>query len=142
MMDFSKVINYKINILIDLMLTDGVSPSDLVNNIFDDIYSRISYYKKDSNIVGELEFYDINDNDKLVKLIYTYSNDKKVLRIEEQVRNETTILWDRSMREKELISEIVCLLKKVYSPKQLITFIEALPEQLKYSINKEIDCIA
>lgn len=137
-MDYNEIIKYKIETLIDLMLTDGASPSDLSDNIFENNYTKISYYKKNDFIIGELEFYDDIRQDKVVKMIYTYTLERRIIRIEEKMGNITKVLWDRHSRENELINEILSYMKEVYTDKQIINFINTLPEKLKHRLHSEM----
>ncbi len=94
-MNYQKVIDYKLQMLIDLMLTDGVSPSDLSNNIFEKDYVSITFYKKSQYVIGKLDFYENENILQNIQMIYTYTNDKKLIRIEE-IHNEVRhLLWDR-----------------------------------------------
>ena len=133
-MEYSKLINYKINELVDLLLTDGVRPGDLSDNIFDQDYIDIRYYKDNGYIIGELIF---NSDNLLVKMIYTYSQDRRILRIEEEIQGRKEIVWDRSMREKEIIEEIVYFIKLVYNPEQIHHFLMSLPNAVGSSILSE-----
>ena len=77
-MNYQKVIDYKLQMLIDLMLTDGVSPSDLSNNIFEKDYVSITFYKKSQYVIGKLDFYENENILQNIQMIYTYTNDKKI----------------------------------------------------------------
>lgn len=134
-MNFKEVIEYKINTLIDLMLTDGVSPKDLANNIFLDKYKNISFYKKDGFIIGDLSFE--SDLNELVQMKYTYSEDSRILRIEEQINEKNTVLWDRSMRESEITKDLLEFLTMAYEPKQVESIIKTLPASVRIAIYNE-----
>lgn len=138
-MNYNEVIDHKIEELIYLLITNGVSPADLANNIFDENYSKISYYKKGMYIIGEIEFFEESD---LVKMIYTYSEEKIVLKIEEQQKNQRIVLWDRASREKEIINEIIEFMKIRYTPEQMTKFISSLPNQIQINVQNELNWTA
>lgn len=134
-MNFKEVIEYKINTLIDLMITDGVSPNDLANNIFLDKYENISFYKEDDFIIGKLSFK--TDLNELIQMRYIYSKDNRILRIEEQVNGKNNVLWDRSMRESEMVKDLLEFLTVAYEPKQVESFIKTLPASVRTVICNE-----
>jgi len=138
-MNYQKVIDYKLQMLIDLMLTDGVSPSDLSNNIFEKDYVSITFYKKSQYVIGKLDFYENENILQNIQMIYTYTNDKKLIRIEE-IHNEVRhLLWDREKREDELIEELLYFMKCSYTYEQIEKFIMSLPQNLRMRI---LECIS
>ena len=58
-MSLKSIIEEKVDRLINIMLTDGVQPGDLANNIFTNCYKKISFMKSSNNIIGELTFDEI-----------------------------------------------------------------------------------
>lgn len=138
-MNYQKVIDYKLQMLIDLMLTDGVSPSDLSNNIFEKDYVSITFYKKSQYVIGKLDFYENENILQNIQMIYTYTNEKKLIRIEE-IHNEVRhLLWDREKREDELIEELLYFMKCSYTYEQIEKFIMSLPQNLRMRI---LECIS
>lgn len=133
-MEFQKVIEYKLQMLIELMLTDGVSPAELSNNIFEKDYINISFSKKNEYVVGKLNFYDNGNILKEVQMIYTYSKDKVLLRVEETLNGQYSLLWDRKSREEELLEELVYFMKCCYNGKQIEKFISSLPVELRSKV--------
>lgn len=133
-MNYQEVIKYKLQTLIDLMLTDGVSPSDLSNNIFEKDYISISFCKENECIVGRLDFYDNENSSQNIQMIYTYSDNKRLIKIEEIINNTIELLWDRESREEELIKELISFMNYVYDSKQIEVFILSLPEILKAKV--------
>lgn len=131
-MKYDKVINYKIDLLIDLMLTDGVGPRDLADNIFCEEYKEIVFYKSGELIIGELTF--LSEHGNSVKMIYTYTIDKKVLKISEKTKGKEIVLWDRKMREQEIISELLDYMNMIYTNKQIENILKKLPEELKHKV--------
>ncbi|MEK4324696.1 hypothetical protein MKX70_02270 [Paenibacillus sp. FSL R7-0312] len=132
-------IKCKIDELIHLLLTDGVQPSDLTDNIFLDDYSNISYRRQNQMIIGELVFREEMFN-KLVetKLRYYYSLDKKLLRIDEETYKGTNVIWDRDTTEANILDELLVLLNKSYEQEQISRFLSTLPSNLKTKIEKKL----
>lgn len=130
-MNFKKAIDYKIKTLIDIMITAGVSPSDLANNVFDKEYISISFKKKNDKVIGNLKFYERTKSLQIIEMYYTYNEEKKLIRIEENVNGIVNLLWDRNKREEDLIKETLYLMKSCYTAKQIVKFIYTLPDEIK-----------
>lgn len=130
-MDYQEVIKYKIKTLIDLMLTDGVSPSELVANIFEENYINISFSKKKGYVIGKLDFYENGELLQNIHMTYTYTKEKRLIKIEEKVDGLVHLLWDRQSREEDLIQEILFFMSKCYDVSQVERFIMTLPEEVK-----------
>lgn len=136
-MDIKKVIDYKVNLLIDIMLTDGVSPSDLANNIFTEEYTDISFHKDGDFIYAEISFYDIEKTEN-VKMKYLYNKLMRVQRIEEFSCSKWSLLWDRNMREQELANEIIEFMKLCYNATQINEFVNTLPDNVRCKVQNEL----
>lgn len=130
MMNYSEIINYKIKMLIDLVLTKGVSPSDLADNIFEEKYVNISFSREENHIIGRVNFYVSELPKQCTEMIYTYTNEKQLIRVEESINGRIEILWDRESRESELLNEIIYFMRTCYNDKQINNFIKTLPEEL------------
>ncbi|MCK4260051.1 MAG: hypothetical protein KAX49_13820 [Halanaerobiales bacterium] len=137
-MNFNREIKFKLDRLIGIMLSDGVQPNDLANNIFLKDYEKISYTKKDGMIIGELLFYD----DEEVTMRYVYNFDMKLMRVEEEVKGKVIVEWDRTIVENTLIQDIVDLMKIHYSHEQINKFISSLPKELQERIENDYQKIA
>ncbi len=135
------LVNQKLERLINIMLTDGVQPGDLSNNIFFDSYKQISYVKKDDTIIGEIVFTEEEKNVD-IKMRYIYTLDKKIIRIEEEIDNNITLQWDRNIIETELVTDIVELLKGKYTEAQMKKFVSTLPEYLKEKVKNSYYAVA
>lgn len=133
----------KLNDLIHLLLTDGVQPADLSDNIFFTSYEEITYKKVNGQVIGELTFLENRYSCEItIKLRYYYSNDKKIMKIEEEIAGEVQVVWDRNLSEKKLVDEIMVILKKAYNKQQLSNFIRSLPEHLQIKILHNQNIIA
>lgn len=119
----------KINDLISIMLTGGVQPSELADNIFIDSYIKVSYTKVNGNVVGELVFEEDYNNETTLR--YYYDDQRKVVLIEEEVFNVKSVIWDRNYHEAEMINDIINMMYEHYSADQLKKFISTLPNELR-----------
>lgn len=137
-MNYQKVIEYKIRMLVDLMLTNGVSPSELSDNIFEKQYLSISFSKVDGYIIGKLDFYDGENYMQNIQMFYTYTNDKKLIRIEEEENGERHLLWDRKKREEELVEELLYFMNFCYDSNEIENFIMSLPPNLRTKVKDYI----
>ncbi|MBE0339588.1 hypothetical protein [Paenibacillus sp. 23TSA30-6] len=138
-MEMTTMINKKINELINLLLTDGVQPYDLIDNIFLHEYDEISYKKQNGMIIGELTFLEnIASRTLKIKLRYHYTLDKTLVKIEEVMCGEAKLLWDRSSTETKILDELVGLLIEVYNESQMSNFISTLPDNLKSKIENKL----
>ena len=71
-------------------------------------------------------------------MIYTYTEDKKLIRIEEEENGKRLLLWDRKKREEELVEELLYFMKYCYDSTQMEKFILTLPECLRTKIEDYI----
>lgn len=136
-MDTTKIIEYKITTLINLLATKGVSPGDLANNIFENDYFNITFEKRNKFIYGILVFRDNLENKK-VELIYKYDENKILLEIIENVDRKITILWSREKREEELIDDIVFFYRIYYNKEQVEKMINTLPVEIINRLNDKV----
>ncbi|MCW6091351.1 hypothetical protein AAGC94_07890 [Clostridium sporogenes] len=134
-MNSYEIIKSKVDRLINIRLTEGVQPEELANNIYLSDYKKISFYKDNDYIIGELTFEE-ELNSKLINttLRYIYNKNKILLRIEEQIGCDIKIEWDRDIIEGTLISDIVDILKSQLSDNVSKNFINSLPDDLKEKI--------
>lgn len=137
-MNYQGVIDYKLQMLIDIMMTDGVSPSDLASNIFERDYINISFMKKNDFVIGKLEFYENGNILRGIQMFYTYTIDKQLVKIEEEIDGNKVIVWDRRKREEELIEELLYLMSCCYDNKQIEFFISSLPDALMKKVQNYI----
>ncbi|MCM3768374.1 hypothetical protein [Neobacillus niacini] len=137
-----RLIEDKLNNLIKLLLTSGVQPSELADNVFLSDYKFIKFFKQNHSIIGELTFEEIIGNKSTdIILRYFYDSSKKVVQIEEEIYGEITLLWSRESKEAELINEIVNLLKELDLNK-VSEFISSLPTELSNKIKRELQKVA
>ena len=132
-----RLIEDKLDTLVKLMLTAGVQPSELADNVFLSDYKSISFSKKDNSVVGELVFEEMIGEISIdVLLRYYYDTSKRVVLIEEEINNRTKVLWDRDTKEIELINEVVSLLKEL-DTKKVSEFISSLPSELSDKVQHQ-----
>lgn len=137
-MNYQKVIEFKIQTLVDLMLTNGVSPSELSENIFEKQYISISFSKVGKCIIGKLDFYDSENHMQNIQMIYTYTTNKQLIRIEEEKNGEKCLLWDRKKREEELLEELLYFMNFCYDSNEIENFIMSLPPNLRTKVKDYI----
>lgn len=131
-MDVNGYIKKEIDDLINLMLTDGVQPNDLANNIFDEPYTSIKYEKVNGQIIGNVTFEEeFNYRKVLTTLRYFYNDSKQVIKIEEVTNRRRRVLWNREQKENEKLSKIICLMKEYHSEEEIEMFMNSLPNNLK-----------
>ncbi|MDD3417580.1 MAG: hypothetical protein PHY47_26915 [Lachnospiraceae bacterium] len=133
-MNYQNVIDYKLQMLIDLMMTDGVSPSDLASNIFERDYVNISFTKKNNLVIGKLEFYENGNLLQNIQMFYTYTLDRQLVEIEENIGGDRVVLWNRENREEDLIKELLYIMSCCYDNEQIESFISTLPDILKKKV--------
>ncbi|NMA70237.1 MAG: hypothetical protein GX958_12610 [Desulfitobacterium sp.] len=126
----------KLDDLINLMMTDGVQPNDLADNIFLEPYTQVSYKKVSGQVIGELHFEE--EKNVITVLRYFYGNDKKVYRIEEQIQDSVKTLWDREFEEKQIINEVVKIMEEYYNSSQIEKFISTLPPSIRGHLNNKL----
>ncbi|MBW1616354.1 MAG: hypothetical protein JRJ49_07465 [Deltaproteobacteria bacterium] len=133
------ILKEKMDKLINIMLVDGVQPSDLADNIFQKPYKKITIINKKDFFYLDLVFEEDID-DKIVKttLRYTYNNDKKLIRIELINGKTKKVEWDRDSTVTQLIREIINILNTDKNNQRVLDFINSLPEywQQKFSCQK------
>lgn len=141
-MEKIRLIENKLNSLVKLMLTLGVQPSELADNVFLSDYKSIMFFKQNQLVIGELTFEEIigsTSTDVIIR--YYYDSSKKVVMIEEEICGEKALLWNRETKELELINEVVSLLKDLDSSK-VSGFISSLPIELSNKIEHQIRKVA
>lgn len=137
-MDNKEIVRYKLDKLITIMLTKGVQPKELTDNIFNNAYSEITFFKNDDRITGLVKFIDSNES---IIMKYTYNRQGVLLRVEEESRLNKLVLWDRETREEELVRDIVDLMQ-VYYPGEVTNFINTLPKEVGRKIRDSYSNIA
>lgn len=139
-MSLQDLLKSKLDRLINIMLTDGVQPSDFADNISLDCYKKISYYKLNDNIIGELTISEEQNIDTVLR--YVYNSSMRLMRIEEESLGVTKIEWDRNESETELINEIVEIIQTQYTDEQMSNFLNSLPENIKDKIKSRFKEVA
>lgn len=130
-MSIEKVIEKKIEKLINLELTKGVKPSEVVDNIFFENYNQIILNKENNCTMMQIFYMEAHDEIVLsVELRYYYDDQENVVLIKERVDGIESTLWSREERNRDLINEICVLLSK-HSLIQVNKFLETLPSHLR-----------
>lgn len=86
-----------------------VSPSELSENIFEKQYISISFSKVGKCIIGKLDFYDSENHMQNIQMIYTYTTNKQLIRIEEE-KMEKNVCCGIEKKEKRNCLKNFCIL--------------------------------
>lgn len=73
---------------------------------------------------------EIDDKLFCTILRYIYNENKRLLRIEEQINDNIRIEWDRDFIEDVLINDIIDIMKNHYEKKDIEYFLRSLPDDL------------
>jgi hypothetical protein len=125
------------------MLTDGVQPSDLAGNVFEDGYRSVKATKSNGHIIVDVCFDEIINNIKREKvtLRYTYSAQRQMLRVEEVLADRVLVQWDREQIIQDLLTDVVAKLR-MSSASVSEEFIASLPPYLQDKISIELAAAA
>ena len=134
-MNTEKLIDNKIESIINLTITKGDQPEELAENIWNKNYINLNLYKENNFIVCSLKFLDEGIE---VNMKYIYNSDKYLIRIEEIVNGNLSILWDKDIKLQILIDDLNELLFNEYSKEKAEKILNTLPEKLReYLLKKE-----
>ncbi|NFG24863.1 hypothetical protein FDF11_13465 [Clostridium botulinum] len=135
-MNTKNVIDYKIKKIINIAITKGVQPEELVENIWSTPYKTINMIRDDYSISCCLTFLE---DKKEVTMKYVYDLDKTLIRIEEIVNNKILILWDKEIKLKELLDDLSELLSINYTKNKIEKILSTLPKELQKYTRKKIE---
>jgi hypothetical protein len=117
-----------------IVLNKGVLPSDLAENIFNEKYHSVHWWKDDGSVIGEIEFEEEIDNEIVkTKLRYFYHGDT-LIRIEEVINGVASKLWDR----EERIELLETRLKTMFSGSNRVELLHALREVFPESYSESL----
>lgn len=138
-MSKNKKIQNKLNELVNLFLTKGAKPSEIIDNIFLNNYTKFNLFKNNNIITMEI-FYIEEHNDTFLPVVleYLYDEQQNILEINEIIDGCKTNIWSRDDRNRDLIFEINSLLKEI-DTKKANEFLDSLPFELKSLICKLLD---
>ncbi len=133
-MDYKELINYNIEKLTSIYLNEGVQINELIDNIFNDIYTELRVYKEKKFVILELNFIE----EKKIRMNYVYE-EKCLVRVEEINNEIKTILWDRDARLKDLLYNIRSYMKSMCSEQEINKIMDTLPDELKEMIGSNYE---
>ena len=133
-MDYKELINYNIEALTSIYLNEGVQINELIDNIFNDIYTELRVYKEKKFVILELNFIE----ETKLRMNYVYE-EKCLVRVEEINNEIKTILWDRDARLKDLLYNIRSYMKNMCSEQEINKIIDTLPDELKEMIGSKYE---
>ncbi|RQB69389.1 hypothetical protein IPC436_16200 [Pseudomonas aeruginosa] len=116
--------------LTTLHITKGVQPSDLADNIYDDIYLDSQSRRESGKIVFEISFLEAEDHTPPSKITmrYTYNLERYLMRIEQKISSRKfSIQWDRSHCIGEKLDQLDALLALELPREKVSKIISTLP---------------
>lgn len=138
-------INNRLAELINLRMNKGVQPNELMENITNEEYSKISAKKFFGGIRCNVEFVDYGMFDNIkskYKYVYIYDNDMFLKEIRMIKNKIETIIWNKVSEEKKILDDIILQLSNIpNSSKYVNKFIKTLPNDLLQLINENYSFI-
>ena len=138
-------INDRLGELINLRMNKGVQPNELMENITNEEYSKVSAKKFFGGIRCNVEFvdYGIFDNIKSkYEYVYIYDNDMFLKEIRMIKNKIETIIWNKVSEEKKILDDIIVQLSdNPNSSRYVNKFIKTLPNDLLQLIDENYSFI-
>lgn len=135
-MNTKNVIDYKMKKIINLAISKGVQPEELMENIWNKQYKSINVYKDKKNIICKLIFLE---NRKEIEMHYVYNKEKELIKIIEIINNKSLIFWDKDIKLQELIDDVVELLSYYCTNKEIEKILNTLPDTLRQYAKTKIN---
>lgn len=110
-------------------LAKGVQPSEIADTLYERNYIDMNITKVKDKLVMTFTFEDDDEHLSLNTMRYTYSPDKKLIRVEQKVgRGRYKVQWDRAEDLQTTLSQILSHASSVSEQHSLM---KSLPEELK-----------
>lgn len=141
-------INSRIKALIHeistLHLTFGVQPNELVEAAFNENYVSFEIRKNATSLFLLLTFDEYDGGDKsIVKMRYSYSLDKKLMRVEQKIDNsQYKKQWDRLECMDNFINELASELSNLNEASTVDAILSRLPNDLLERIKPMLTAVA
>lgn len=138
-MEYVREIKKLVDELVNLRLNKGVTPTELMENIYNRDYTEIKAKRHLNNLICFVNFYDTEFfGEKRVKYqyIYIYNQDNYLQEIQQLKKKNKEIIWNRETEESNLLESIVRLLRKIDDSEAVDKFNLTLPKDLKEMIDK------
>lgn len=138
-MEYVREIKKLVDELVNLRLNKGVTPTELMENIYNRDYTEIKAKRHLNNLICSVNFYDTElFGEKRVKYqyIYIYDQDYYLQEIQQLKKKNKETIWSRETEESNLLESIIRLLKKIDDLEAVGKFIKSLPKDLRDVIDK------
>lgn len=117
--------------LTTLHISRGVQPSELVDNVFEDVYVESVTRRTPTGLIFEIIFLETDEEDRSVKVSmrYTYDRERYLILIEQKVAGKRYIIqWDRAASVKQRIGTLETLLAASLPREKIAAMLTTLPD--------------
>ncbi|EJQ7927894.1 hypothetical protein ACQW7T_005353 [Pseudomonas aeruginosa] len=117
--------------LTTLHVTRGVQPSELVDNLFEDVYVESSARKTPDGLVFELTFTETVEDESSIKVTmrYTYDRNRHLVLVEQKVAaKKFSVQWDRARAIQERIGKLEGLLSANLPQAKVAQILATMPQ--------------
>jgi hypothetical protein len=123
-----------IKLLVDelttLHISQGVQPSDLIDNLFEDAYVESASRKTSNGVIFEITFLETDENDCPVKVAmrYTYDSSRNLVLIEQKVAKKYAIQWDRAASIRQRVERLEAMLATSLPQEKVTAILSTIPD--------------
>ncbi|MBG9789221.1 hypothetical protein P4V47_06730 [Brevibacillus laterosporus] len=136
-MELANFLEEKVKKLINLRMNKGITPVELMSNIYNEDYIEIKSKRQFDQVFCYVSFYDsdfFSDNKVKIEYKYTYDNENCLQQISSIKNKNEQIIWSRAEEENILLSQITTTLLKYENKEVINKFIKTLPNDLQEKI--------
>ncbi|MFG0234833.1 hypothetical protein [Brevibacillus porteri] len=133
-MELNNLIKEKVDKLIKFRLNQGVTPVELMSNIYNEDYIEVKAKRHFDQFFCNVSFYDCDfftDKKVRVEYKYTYDNNFYLQKIVSVKNRNEQIIWSRSEEETKLLNDIIDAFSRVDNKETVNFFIKNLPDDLQ-----------
>lgn len=123
-----------IKLLVDelttLHISRGVQPSDLIDNLFEDVYVESASRKTSNGVIFEITFLETDENDCPLKVAmrYTYDSSRNLVLIEQKVAKKYAIQWDRAASIRQRVERLEAMLATSLPQEKVTAILSTIPD--------------
>jgi hypothetical protein len=123
-----------IKLLVDelttLHISRGVQPSDLIDNLFEDVYVESASRKTSNGVIFEITFLETDEGDCPVKVAmrYTYDSSRNLVLIEQKVAKKYAIQWDRAASIRQRVERLEAMLTTSLPQEKVTAILSTIPD--------------
>lgn len=123
-----------IKLLVDelttLHISRGVQPSDLIDNLFEDVYVESASRKTSNGVIFEITFLETDEDDCPVKVAmrYTYDSSRNLVLIEQKVAKKYAIQWDRAASIRQRVERLEAMLTTSLPQEKVTAILSTIPD--------------